>query len=163
MVAIVERRRIYFARENNNMIIFTCSTNLIFLSKCETIYVDGTFKYCPQPYTQLCSIHGLYGGHVVPLVYTLLLDKTMTTYYNMFGMVRDAMSLLNLVFNPKHILSDFESSLIEVIRLQFPNATHIGCHFHFGQALWRKVQDTGLVTNYRDIPPYVPFLKNAMH
>jgi len=145
--------------ENNEMLIFTCNDNLKFLSKCETIYVDGTFKSYPKLYTQLYSMHGLYGGFVVPLVYTLLLNKSSTTYYNMFGKVRDAMSRLNLVFNPKFIISDFESSLPEAILLQFPNASHVGCHFHFGQALWRKVQDAGLATHYRDKPSIRSFVE----
>lgn len=32
---------------NSNIIIFSYKTNLSFLCRSETIYVDGTFSYCP--------------------------------------------------------------------------------------------------------------------
>ena len=146
-------------RASNDTLIFTGKTNLQFLSQCKTIYVDGTFKSCPKPFTQVYSIHGLYGGYVVPLVYALLTDKSATTYYNIFGKVRDAMSAHKLIFNPIYIVSDFESSLPEAINLQFPNATYMGCHFHFGQALWRRVQAVGLVTKYREEQPVRTFIE----
>ena len=62
--------------------------------------------------------------------------------------MRDALSRLNLPFNPAVIISDFEAALLETIRLQFPNARHLGCHFHYGQCIWRKVQDVGLAGEY---------------
>jgi hypothetical protein len=65
--------------------------------------------------------------------------------------VRDALARLKISLNPASIISDFESGLIETVRLQFPSARHLGCHFHFGQALFRKVQDEGLVISYRDV------------
>ena len=55
---------------------------------------------------------------------------------------------LGLIFDHKVIISDFESGLIDAVRNQFPGATHTGCHFHFTQAVWRKVQHLGLVTAY---------------
>jgi len=133
---------------NNDMVIFTTDKSLEVLTKCSTVYVDGTFKSCPKLYTQLYTIHGLFNGYVIPLVYALLSDKTRHTYYNMFGSIRDGLARLGHCFSPAFIMSDFESGLIEAARLQFPNARHLGCHFHFGQALWRKVQECGLVVDY---------------
>ena len=136
--------------DNNDMIIFTTQANLAFLSQCKTLYVDGTFKTCPTLYAQLYSIQGLYAGYVIPLVYVLLPDKTSTTYYVMIGRIRDAVAKQKLILNPEVIISDFESGLLEAVRLQFPNAQHLGCHFHYGQALWRKFQELGLVVAFRD-------------
>ena len=146
---------------NNDMLIFTTNSNLQFLSRCSTIYVDGTFKARPTLFAQLYSIHGLFGGFVVPVVYALLPDKSSTTYYVMFGRIRDAMSRLKYVFNPASIMSDFEASLIEAVQLQFPNARHLGCHFHFGQALWRKIQEVGLAVNYREVDDIRSFVQHC--
>ena len=57
-----------------------------------------------------------------------------------------------LLFEPiaKIILTDFESGLIECLRNQFPRADHLGCHFHFTQAVWHKVQNLGLVSAYHN-------------
>ena len=54
--------------------------------------------------------------------------------------IRGYMFSLGFIFDPKVIISDFESGLIEAVQNQFPGATHSGCHFHFTQAVWRKVQ-----------------------
>ncbi|XP_052090532.1 uncharacterized protein LOC127727130 [Mytilus californianus] len=43
---------------------------------------------------------------------------------------------------------DFEKGAWKAIRQIFPNASIKGCAFHFGQAIWRKVQDLGLKTTY---------------
>ena len=101
---------------------------------------------------QLFTIHGLCNNYVVPLIYALLCNKSCTTYYKLFNVIRDAMFTLDAscIFNPDTVLSDFESGLIEAVRIQFPNAKHSSCHFHFSQAVWRKVQDLGLATAYSD-------------
>ena len=135
---------------NSEILIFVTDANLLRLSRCKTIYMDGTFKTCPSLYTQLFTIHGLCNNFVVPLVYILLADKCCATYYQVFNLLRDAVSSVGGVFDPDIILSDFESGLIEAVRRQFPRALHSGCHFHFTQAVWRKVQDLGLVTFYTD-------------
>jgi hypothetical protein len=133
----------------NDILMFSTSKNLENLVQCKTVYIDGTFKTCPKLYTQLFTMHGLYIDTVVPLVYVLLSDKRSDTYYKVLNSIRDAVSGLGLVFNPETILSDFEAGFIDAIRKQFPNATHSGCHFHFAQAIWRKIQDGGLVVLYR--------------
>ncbi|CAF1457948.1 unnamed protein product [Rotaria sordida] len=40
--------------------------------------------------------------------------------------------------------NDFESSLISIIRAEFPHAEHQGCYFHYTQAIYRHIQDLGL-------------------
>jgi hypothetical protein len=111
--------------------------------------MDGTFSTCPTPFMQMFSIHGLYHNTVIPLCYALLSDKLATTYYSVFNRLRDAASSLGYVLNPSYILSDFEAGLINVVQQQFPNTSHIGCHFHFGQAIWRKVQEQQLSSLYK--------------
>ena len=76
-----------------------------------------------------------------PLVYCLLTSKTRATYFELFAKIRRAMSDLNLTFDPDIIVTDFEIAVIEATKQHFPRARHVGCFFHFGQALWRKVQD----------------------
>jgi len=59
-------------------------------------------------------------------------------------------------------MSDFEARLIDAIRQQFPNADHLGCHFHFGQAVWRKVQDVGLAVSYKEIEEIRSFVQKCI-
>lgn len=37
--------------QEKNVIIFSCKTNLTFLSTVDTIYMDGTFQYCARFFT----------------------------------------------------------------------------------------------------------------
>ena len=46
--------------------------------------------------------------------------------------------------------SIFKSGLIASVATSFPDARHCGCHFHFCQAIYRKVQDSGLTAAYDD-------------
>lgn len=145
----------------NDLLIFTTDSNLKVLAKCEIIYVDGTFKSCPILYKQLYSVHGLYKGFVLPLIFSLLPDKSSATYFILFGRIKEALANLKLGFTPLTIVSDFELGLIETVKFQFPYSEHLGCHFHFGQSIFRKVQDTGLAVEYRQenssIRSYIEF------
>ncbi|CAF3065059.1 unnamed protein product, partial [Rotaria sp. Silwood2] len=53
-------------------------------------------------------------------------------------------------FQPESILSDFESGTIKTIKELFPNTVHRGCLFHYGQCIWRHIQENGLSTKYDD-------------
>lgn len=68
-----------FILSNNadkNIIIFSCKLNIDFLCKNETIYLDGTFEYCPKLFTQLFTLHGYFNNHYISLVFALLPNKT---------------------------------------------------------------------------------------
>ena len=99
-------------------------------------------------YSQLFTVHGNYKGVIVPLVFALLSSKAFATYFELFNVIRYHVVRLGAVLNRSVIMSDFESGLIAVVRTQFPNSLHSGCHFHFTQAVWRKVQELGLSILY---------------
>jgi len=69
---------------DKNIIIFSCKTNIDFLCKSETIYLDGTFDYCPKLFTQLFTLHGYFNNNYVSLVFSLLPNKTKQTYTHFF-------------------------------------------------------------------------------
>jgi hypothetical protein len=66
--------------ENENIIIFSCNTNLKFLSSVDTIYMDATFDYYTRFFMQMFTIHGFQNGHYVPLVFCLLPNKLKYSY-----------------------------------------------------------------------------------
>ncbi|CAF2044232.1 unnamed protein product [Rotaria magnacalcarata] len=47
-------------------------------------------------------------------------------------------------------MTDFETGTIKSVKEMFPNVLHKGCLFHFGQAVWRQVQNKGMATKYRE-------------
>ncbi|CAF4933851.1 unnamed protein product, partial [Rotaria sp. Silwood1] len=131
--------------EDNEMIIFTTKRNLSLLKECTHWFVDGTFKVCPKQFYQLFTLHALLKSVVIPLVYGLLIGKSGDDYKQFFEKVLEQDD-----FQPESILSDFESGTIKTIKELFPNTVHRGCLFHYGQCIWRHIQENGLSTKYDD-------------
>lgn len=93
--------------EDKNIIILSCKTNLTFLCNVETIYMDGTFKFCARFFMQMFTIHGFKNGHYVPLIFCLLPDKKYETYVYMFNAIINKCKVLDLIFTSKYITIDF--------------------------------------------------------
>ena len=143
-----------FILENNpetGLVVLSCTTNLEFLTNnAEEIFVDGTFKCCPKFFYQLYTIHGLCNGHYIPLVYALLPGQSQEIYRNMWTCLIDICSARNLLLNPSVIHADFEVAMLTVLRDIYPTAVIKCCRFHLGQAWWRKIQNLGLGSEYKD-------------
>lgn len=56
--------------------------------------------------------------------------------------------------NPTDVTLDFEMAVMNAIRTHFPLAEIHGCSFHFGQNIWRKVQEVGLQSVYSKDPNF---------
>ena len=80
----------------------------------------------------------------------------------MFHMLKEACWNSNFQMNPKKIMSDFESSLIPSIAIQFPGSKHKGYFYHFSQAIWRKVQSLGYQTEYLHNDQIRVFIREMM-
>jgi len=132
-----------------NIAAFSTQTNLKYLTKCDVLYVDGTFKSCPKPFYQLFITHGAKNANYTPLVFFLLTRKTTEIYKNTFSDLLDKMSELNLTFAPRIIYSDFEQAIHSTISEIFPKVVRKGCRFHLGQTMWRKIQSIGLSKHFK--------------
>jgi len=63
--------------DNNwGIAIVVTANNLRVLQRCEKVFIDGTFKPFPRPYTQFVTVHGLYLDRVFTLVMCLMTGKT---------------------------------------------------------------------------------------
>jgi hypothetical protein len=58
--ALVKSRHTNY--EQKHIIIFSCQTNLKCINEVDTIYMDGTFKYCPRFFLR-------YNGHYIPQIF----------------------------------------------------------------------------------------------
>lgn len=114
-------------------------------------FFDGTFKSCSKQYLQIYRIHVDIGSissetNVIPVIFVLLPNKTKNIYTRLFKLIKEHIPN----FNPNIITIDFEAATIQAIKDVFPNTQISGCNYHFNQSLWRKVQNVGLVDEYRD-------------
>lgn len=110
-------------------------------------FFDGTFKSCSKQFLQIYTIHVDIGStssetNVIPVIFVLLPNKT----NRLFKLIKEHIPN----FNPDIITIDFEAATIQAIKDVFSNTQISGCNYHFNQSLWRKVQNIGLVDEYRD-------------
>lgn len=63
-------------------------------------------------------------------------------------MIKLAASKLDIDLQPGKIISDFETAALTAAQHVLPSAELQGCHFHFGQCIYRAIQRFGLQTKY---------------
>ena len=156
----------FLSKIDNNwgIAIFATRKNLKRLSKCKTIFIDGTFKSCPRPYSQFITIHGMYHGRVLPLAMCLASGKTVAHYRQFVKHIyRQVYTVTHQHLAPRTVICDFEMALITALRTELPDTNVRGCYFHFCQALWRKIQALGLATAYKQSENCKNACGNAWH
>ena len=129
---------------SDRIIIFSTLRNLQLLSNTSNWYADGTFKTAPPLFNQLYSMHDIVNGDVLPLVCTLMANKTEKRYSKLFSELK----ALGPTLSPRTIMTDFERAAINAFRAVFPDSDQQGCFFHFSQCLFRSIQSNGLQQLY---------------
>uniref|UniRef100_A0AAV2J7G9 MULE transposase domain-containing protein n=1 Tax=Knipowitschia caucasica TaxID=637954 RepID=A0AAV2J7G9_KNICA len=143
----------YLLHKDNDweIAIFATKENLRALSQCRKIYMDGTFKSCPGPYSQIFTILGQYRGWVIPLV-TCMMGHRQVGHYRavLKAIALHVRQISHRRWRPQKVVCDFEIALITALQSELPQVSIQGCYFHFTQSLWRRVQELGLVRAYRE-------------
>lgn len=136
---------------HDNIIVFSCETNIRSLCGMDYIYMDGTFSYCTKYFLQLFTIHGLKNGHYIPLVFCILRDKRSETYAKLFAMLTSQIfERYSLRFQPIEVFIDFETAIHVAVRNTWPATKVNGCRFHLHQAWYRKIQSLGLSSEFKN-------------
>lgn len=141
---------VHVVDRQKHIIIFTCDTNLKFVCDSPTIYMDGTFQFCTKFFSQLFTIHGFRNNHYLPLVFCVLGNKTTEAYKNVFYLIKEACNSKDLLWNPQNVMIDFEKAIHRALEEVLPQSHVIGCRFHLTQSWWRKIQNLGLVCEYKN-------------
>lgn len=90
----------------------------------------------------------------MPLIFILLNEKTQEQYENAFIKLRSFE-----VFFPEMIITDFERGLINALNVFGTQVKRFGCIFHYGQSLWRKIQNIGMSEEYKNNPIFNRIMK----
>lgn len=114
----------------DNIIIFSCDTNLNFMCDSQTLYVDGTFKYCTTFFHRLVIIHAHLNGVFVPVVFCLLPNENKETYTAIWEILHEKCRSLNKCLQPRTLVIDFQLSTYSNAKDIFPNINIIGCRLH---------------------------------
>ncbi|CAG8677909.1 14883_t:CDS:2, partial [Dentiscutata heterogama] len=87
-------------------------------------------------------------SRVLPLVYCLMTSKSEEFYRRLFEELIDFGKEHNIVLDLHVVLTDFEAAAINSVQLEFDFVQSKGCHFHFSQCIYCKVQVYGLASRY---------------
>ena len=130
-------------------LMFATAEQLQLLSSAKTWYVDGTFKLCRAPFTQLFSINVFVrqGDHAkqVPALFVLMSGRKKSDYKKI---LKNLLEILPTAPRVHQVTMDFERAVWRAFQHVFPDVHLMGCLFHWNQALWRKVQELGLQSAY---------------
>ena len=137
--------------------MFATEENIEFLSMSSIWLADGTFKTVPTLFCQLYTIHCLFcgpnpfeNGHLLPCVYALLPNKSLSTYTKMWNTIREACPNSQ----PRYLFVDFEQAAINSFNLIWPITQVKACFFHLSQSVYRKLQSLGLQSEYHNDPDF---------
>jgi hypothetical protein len=145
-----DKRHLSLLDNNWGVVTFMTRENAKILIQCDTVFVDGTFRTAPHPYVQLITIHGLFRGVVVPLVFSLVSGKNTGQYRQILQHISNQVTaLFNRQWRPVNIVCDFEVALITALETELPRSRIRACYFHFTQSLLRKAASLGLTNQYR--------------
>lgn len=136
--------------QDDKILVFATDAALERLCASQTVYMDGTFYTCPRLFHQLFTFHVEAYGKMFPLMFAFLPDKSQATYQRLFQIVKERAQAHGLEFSPSRIQTDYEQAIIVAVRQEFPGTRISGCLFHFGQALWRKIQGLGGAAEYQN-------------
>lgn len=136
---------------DSRIVVFASPPALRTLSTADTWFMDGNFAMAPPGFLQLYVIRVPLGSTTVGIAYALLQRKTQDTYEELLRALLDKCSSMELYPDPRTIMVDFEQAVISAIGATLDNDVQVrGCFYHLTQATWRKIQELGLVPQYRD-------------
>lgn len=138
--------------------IFFSSENAKLLASIRTVLIDGTFWSVPSNYTQLLTINCYVFGKHFPVCFILMSDKSEENYCQAF---EKFLELTNCFF--ENIIIDFEMSLKNSIKKVFYKSRLFGCSFHFGQSIYRKVQNLNLSNDYINNLKVKKFIRDVLN
>ncbi|CAG8760366.1 21340_t:CDS:2, partial [Gigaspora rosea] len=98
-------------------------------------------------------------SRVLPLVFCLMTSKSEESYKRLFEELIDFSEEHNINLDPHVVLTDFEAAAINSVELEFDDVQNKGCHFHFSQCIYHKVQAYGLAsryTAYEELKTHIP-------
>ncbi|KAJ3426936.1 hypothetical protein M0812_26509 [Anaeramoeba flamelloides] len=137
------------------MIIMATNNQLLNLGNNQQIYVDGTYLACSQGYHCLMTImtYDFQTQIYIPCVWSILSDEKASTQLFFYNYIKKLLKIeinKNFLWNPPIITTDFSLANINSIKTSFPKSSIQDYHFHFLQAIQRKLLTLGLNENFRN-------------
>ena len=122
-----------------------------YIEDTQELFGDGTFRSCPKEFYQIYTIIAHKNGNYIPVAFFLLPGKSMEIYIAMFQMFQKIYFQVNGAQILNKILHlDFEKAAHDAAKNTLTGITVKGCLFHLKQNWFRKIQELGLASDYKD-------------
>ena len=121
------------------------------LANSEQVFADGNFSAAPRAFLQTYVFRALVCERSVTSAYAFLLRKTRDAYEQLLNALVDRCAELGCVFCPRVLNTDFEPAMLQASQLVFdPHCRQATCYYNFPHPLWRKLQEYGIQTSYKE-------------
>ena len=139
------------AASAERVIVFSSPEQLRHLAMADRWFMDGNFAMSPSQFQQLYVIRAPLGASAVSCVYASLSGKTQRIYQILLKAVVDKCDAISYSVDPITVICDFEQAVINAVTAVLSSHITIhGCFYHLTQSTWRKIQELGLTTVYKD-------------
>ncbi|CAF4304496.1 unnamed protein product, partial [Rotaria sp. Silwood2] len=105
-------------KRKTRMLVFASNEQLKLLFSSSVILMDGTFSSSPSIFDQVYCIHAIKFEQSFVCAFALLPDRKKHTYKYLFHELHNKAAQLNMTFNPCTIMSDFEGTLAEILKIE---------------------------------------------
>ena len=144
-------------------LIFATPEKFKYLAHSKRWYMDATFHVVKAPFTQLFSVHSFLhqDGETkqVPLAFILMSGKRAVDYQGVLTALIDRLPREPRV---EEVILDYEAAMWKAVRQVIPDATIKGCAFDWGQAVWRKAQESELQVAYQEDKDIFNFIRKLL-
>ncbi|KAL8591583.1 hypothetical protein ACOMHN_055550 [Nucella lapillus] len=150
-------------------LLFFTQHQLDLLKTARRWFVDATFKVVKAPFTQLWSVHTFARGDnktkQLPLAFALMSGKRRRDYQAVLRALKGELRRLHgedAFFSLEAALADFEAAVWQAFRQEFPGVELRGCSFHWGQAVFCKIQELGMQQGFNTDPALHHYCKQLL-
>ena len=152
-----------------DVISFFTQNQLTLLKNARRWFVDATFKVVKAPFKQLWSIHTFVRvdneTKQVPLAFALMSGKRRKDYQVVLRALQGELRRLHgedVSFSLDSAMADFEAAVWLAFRHVFPAVEVRGCSFHWGQAVFRHIQELGMQHGFNNDPGLHQYCKQIL-
>ena len=142
----------YSEEEDNGdrLIVFATERGLRCLCSADQWFMDGTFGAAPRQFQQLFIIRAMEDNIPVTCVYAFLPSKEQSAYEDVLSAVMLSCNNMGLDPEPSTVSCDYELAIHNAVRSTIGDVNIQACFYHLTQSTWRRIQELGLTTLYKE-------------
>lgn len=143
---------------DSRLLVFETAACLRLLCESSTWFMDSNSDQAPKGFPQLYAILVPLGECSVSVVYALMTRKTQETYEELLSAVASVCESLGLTPAPD-AMTDFEKGAMNAVKAILGDDTRTkACFFHLCQSTWPKIQELGLIVQYKEDASFRAFV-----